>query len=332
MNTHRTPRPSRGLTAVVGGYALLTGVLQGAPFLYGPGDLVLAFRQSGSASDLVVNLGKITNYNALAPGASIAVTQLDSTQLTAAFPSLNGLNWSVAAANRPPVLPDYPVQTLWVAAPRLESGVQSSPWIRKGSFVQGTAASQVDSIGVNAAASSSSQPAGPGNTATAVTIPGATDFALAPLIGDAGDFAGTFQGNVENRTADDFDGDPANVSRSDLYELIPGTSAAGTLNTAGRYLGYFEFKPDGSLTFNTGKPPLTNPAITAIVRDGGVTTVSFTTVAGATYQLRATGADSLAESPSTWTAGATVLGTGSVLTLQDTSAEAVRFFAIEARP
>lgn len=110
------------------------------------------------------------------------------------------------------------------------------------------------------------------------------------------------------------------VSRSDLYELIPGTSAAGTLNTAGRYLGYFELKPDGSLTFNTGKPPLTNPAITAIVRDGGVTTVSFTTVAGATYQLRATGADGLATSPSSWAAGATVVGTGSVLTLARTPA------------
>lgn len=311
----------------------MTGVLHAAPFLYAPGDLVLAFRQSGSASDLVVNLGKVTQFNALPPGSSVAITQLDATQLGAAFPSLNGLNWSVAAANRPPVLPDYAVQTLWVSAPRLEPDVPSPAWARKGTFVQGIAASQVDSIGVNAAAASSSLPGGPGNTASLVNIATSSDFSVSPLLGDAGDYAGTFQGSVENRTADDFDGDPANVSRADLYELIPGTSAAGTLNTPGRFLGFFELKADGSLTFKNGEPAtVTSPDVTAIVRNGTVTTVSFTTVAGATYQLRSTGIDGLATPTSSWTAGATIQGTGAVLSLQDNSTEAVRFFAIEARP
>lgn len=311
---------------------MLTGILHAAPFLYAPGDLVLAFRQSGSASDLVVNLGKVTQFNALPPGSSIAITQLDATQLGAAFPSLNGLHWSVAAANRPPVLADFPVQTLWVTAPRLEPAVASSAWLRKGTFVQGTAASQVDSIGASAAAASSGLPAGPGNTASLVTIATSSDFSVSPLLGDAGDYSGTFQGSVESRTADDFDGDPSNVSRADLYELLPGTSAGGTLNTPGRFLGFFELKPDGSLAFKTGETaPVTSPDITAINRNGAVTTVSFTTVAGATYQLRATGLDGLATPTSSWSAGATIQGTGAVVSLQDNSAEAVRFFAIEAR-
>lgn len=332
MKIHSNLSPSPGFVGLLGGFALFTGALQAAPFLYSPGDLVLAFRQAGNASDYVVNLGKATNYNALPAGATVDVASLSATQLASAFPSLNGLKWSVAGANRPPVDTNYPVQTLWVSGPRLDAAVQSPAWLRKGQFVQGTGASQIDSVGVNAAASSSSQAAGPNNTATGVVIPLNTDFAFTPLIGDAGDFLGTFQGNVESATADDFDGDPGNVSRSDLYELVPGTTAAGTLNTPGRFLGYFELKPDGTLAFNTGSTPPPVPTITTVVRAGDGTTVSFKTVTGARYTLRATDASGLGRPVSTWSAGATLTGNGSVQSLQDDSTAAVRFFAVEVLP
>jgi hypothetical protein len=329
MKTHTNQRLLPGLARLLGGFALFTGALHAAPFLYSPGDLVLAFRQTGNDSDYVVNLGKATNYNTLPAGTTVAVANLSAAQLNSAFPSLNGLKWSVAGANRPPVDPNYPLQTIWASAPRLDSAVQSPAWLRKGQFVQGTGASQIDAVGVNAASSSSSQPAGPNNTATGVVIPVNSDFAFSPLIGDAGDFVGTFQGDVENRTADDFDGAPGNVSRSDLYELLPGTTVAQTLNTPGRFLGYFELKPDGTLTFNTGSPAIHVPKIASVTRDGDVTTVSFATVSGTNYTLRFTDAAGLGSPITTWVAGPSLSGNGSVQSLQDTSTDAVRFFALE---
>ena len=329
MKTPPNHRRSSGLARLLGGFALFTGALHAAPFLYSPGDLVLAFRQTGNDSDYVVNLGKATNYNTLPAGTTVAVTNLSAAQLNSAFPSLNGLKWSVAGANRPPLDPNYPLQTLWIARPRTESGTQSTPLLRKGQSAQGLAGAQIDGVGYNAAQASSNLPGGPANTATGVVIPVNNNFNVSQVIGATGNYANTFQGNVENLTADDFDGTPANVSRSDLFELLPGTTAAGTVNTAGRYLGYFELKPDGTLTFNTGSPVIPAPEIATVTRDGDVTTVSFATVNGANYTLRATDAAGLGSPITTWAAGPSLTGNGSVQSLQDTSAAAVRFFALE---
>lgn len=332
MNTHKTDRGGPWLAGLVGGALLSMGGLHGAPFLYGPADLLLAFRQDGNSSDYVVNIGKATNYTAVPAGTSLTIANLSAAQLNAAFPTLNGLKWSVSGANRPPEDPNYPLQTLWVTAPRLDPAVQSPAWLRKGRFVQGTAASQVDAVGVNAAASSSSQPSGPNNTVTGVVIPLNTDFAFSPLIGDGGDFVGTFQGLVEAITADDFDAEPVNVSRADLYELIPGTSADGSLNAPGRYLGYFELKVDGTLTFNTGSVVVDSPVISGIQREGDSTTVSVKTVQGLRYSLRSTDASGLGTPITSWSKGSTIVGDGSVQSLQEASADASRFFVIEVQP
>jgi hypothetical protein len=331
MKNLRTPRLVRGLAAAAGGFALFTGALEAAPFTYSPGDLVLAFRKSGSASDLVVNVGKATNFNNLPEGSTILVGNLAVGQLNAAFANLNSLSWSVAGANRPPLVPGYPLQTLWVTAPRLDPNTQSAPWLRKGVYVQGNTAAQIDGLGVNAVASSSSQSSNANNTVVGVVIPVSSDYAVKPVIGDGGNYLGTFQGNVEATTAATFTANSNNVSRSDLYELLPGSFDSGTLDTAGRYLGYFEFKPDGTLTFNTTVPPPPQPTITSIVRSGGVTTVSFTTVSSATYQLRYTDAAGLASPTSTWSVGASITGDGFVKSLEHSSTDENAFFAVDAQ-
>ena len=252
MKILRTSQLIRSLAAVAVGYVLLTGPLHAAPFTYSPGDLVLAFRNSGSSSNLVVNVGAATNFNYLPLGTTVAVSNLAVGQLNAAFASLNSLAWSVAAANRPPLVPGYPLQTLWVTAPRLDPNTPSAPWLRKGSYTQGNPAGQINSIGVNAVAFSSGVASNALNTTVGVLIPVSSDYALTPVLGE-GNYVGTFQGNVEATTSASFSGNPTNVSRSDLYELLPGSF--GT-DTPGRYLGYFEFKPDGSLTFNAPPSPV----------------------------------------------------------------------------
>ena len=328
MKINRNPKRLGTLAAVLGGFALFTGTLPAAPFLYSPGDLTLAVRKTGNAFDYVVNIGKATNYNNLPGGVTFAVTNLSAAQLGNAFPDLNDLQWSVAAANRPPTNPNYPVQTLWVTRPRAVANTQSVPWLRKGQFTQATAGAQIDAIGVNSATYSSGATSNLDNTISGVVIPVSSDYKLAPVIGDDGNYVGSFQGRVEALTASDFDGDPGNVSRADLYELQPATS---TLGLPGRYLGYFELKPSGALTFNSASTSLARPTITGITRAGSVTTVSFTTVNGANYRLRATDAAGLSTPVSTWPVGSSVVGTGSVLSLTDTSTADIRFFAVDAQ-
>ena len=135
---------------------------------------------------------------------------------------------------------------------------------------------------------------------------------------------------MENATPDDFDSALNNISRSDLYELRPGSGP--TRDTPGKLLGSFDLKSDGTLTF-TAAVALPKPAITSIQRNGSVTTVSFTTANTGTYRLRFTGAAGLASAVSTWsTNGVTLAGTGSVSSLQATNATAIGFYAVEALP
>ncbi len=301
-----------------------------APFLYAPGDLILTFRQPGAASDLVVNLGRAAAFSTLPPGTTVAITNLADGLLATAFSSRNGLRWSVAAANRPPYDASFPPQTLWVSGPRTIPDQPAAPWLRKGTFVQGNAGAQIDAIGVNAALTSSLIPGGPGNTPTAVVLPTTASFAIGPAFGPDSNYAGTFQGIPENITADDFE-QQTSGSRSDLFELIPGTLSAGTLNAPARNLGTFEFAPEGTLVFRSAAPEgPPRPTILGVTRSGAVTTLRVASVAGASYRLRFSDASGLATPSASWTAGPAVQGTGSELALEDTSSDPTRFYIVEA--
>lgn len=328
-------RPGRATLASIASIAsigLFATSATAAPFLYQPGDLVLLLRQAGNASDLVVNLGSVTGFAALSPGESIQIDRLDLGQLASAFPSLNGLQWSVAAASRPPGVPGYPLQTLWVTAPRTDPATEAAPWLRKGSFVQGNAASQVDAIGANAALVSSLIPGGPDNTATGVALPVASSFPIAPVIGPDANYAGTFQGRVEAITPDDFESSPARVARADLFELVPGTTAAGTLNQPGRRLGFFELTSAGALSFHVPVQGPAAPSIASIRHLNGTTTITFTTEPGFTYRLRRTDPAGLASPPAQWTASTSVTGTGSLATIEVQDPATASFYRIEVLP
>jgi hypothetical protein len=329
MKSHSMNSPSFRHPVLAAAAFALAMSAQAAPFLYTPGDLILTFRQSGNAADLVVNIGTAASLSTLAPGARVELTRLDATLLSATFPSFNGLSWSVAGANRPPLVDAYPIQTLWVTSPRTDPDATATPWLRKGSFVQGNAGSQVDAVGKTAASFSSLTPAGPSNTANAVAIPLTSPFTLGPVLGASTDFAGNFQGDVSALTAEDFDTDVANVSKADLIELLPGSTAAGTLNQPGRTLGAFEFHPDGSFAFVAAGGDVPQPRIESIGRDGGTSRLSISTVSGIRYRLRWTAATGLGSPIASWTAGAEVLGNGGVQTLQDSAADDIRFYAVE---
>ena len=329
MKIHQTLKSWHRLSALVGGFALFTGASQAAPFLYTQGDLVLAFRQTGNTYDYVVNIGKATNYNNVAAGKTIVITNFSATQFGTAFAGgLDGVSWSVAGANRYPALnTNLAENTLWASRARENVGSQSAPWVRFGFYSQASSGSQFDIVGVNARDYSSSVASNANNTATGVIIPTTSDYAFTTVVTAGGNFDGNFQGSIVNATAADFTSDSANLSRSDLYELLPGSGYPD-----GRYLGYFELKPDGSLTFNTLAPAPTRPTITSITRSGGISTVSFTTTSSFTHRLRYTTAAGLATPVATWSIGSSVTGTGSVLSLQNTDAAAITFYTIEVLP
>lgn len=301
------------------------GSLQAQTFAYTNCDLVAGFRMSGGSYDLVVDLGPVAAFENLTPRSITPITRLSATQLGDAFPSLDGVTWSVSAVVRSQTYPD-PNETLWVTSPRPDIYTPGRAWTRQSQWTLGGAAGQIDAIGAFAAVYGNAQPAGPDNSPTGILIPTGNQYAYDYLIGSYGDFAGTFQGNAENTTPDDFDtaGLP---SRSVLYKLIPATGS--DKGSPGSIIGFFDFKPDGTMSFTAGPPP-ERTAISKIAHQGTTTTVWFPTISLVGYRLRYTDAAGLSTPVSTWSVGAALVGDGTALSLQDTSSTSNRFYAVEA--
>jgi hypothetical protein len=327
----RNPTLIRLLPVVAGGTMTLSAFA--GSFTNSPGDLFLAFRESGEP-DLVVDIGQASIYDAVAPGATIQVTNLPvglPNLLNNTYPSLDGLSWTVTGAFR--AVGAYPLETIWASSPRSVVTVPTAPWNTQDQYAQGGPASQIAAIGANAATYSSANPVNSSNnTATAVVIPNSSPDAFtklieSPLNNSYGNLGGAFQGNVENTTPFDFDsGEPLSVS--DLYQLEP--VALHTTGT-GTWVGYFSFTPDGNFTFTAGTVAPPAPTITSVVRNGNITKVSFTTSAGHTYGLSATNLTGLRAPRSSWPAvGGTITGTGSVLSLQDTNSSSTTFYTVTA--
>jgi hypothetical protein len=314
------------LTCTLAAGALLAAdvSLHAQSFTYTNCDLVAGFRIIGGSSDWVVDLGQVAKFESLPPRSVTTITNLTATQLANALPTVDGVSWSVGAALWINPNYAYPMKTIWVTSPRPDIFTPGNVWQNASSGTLGGAASQIDAIGFDAAVYGNGQPAGPNNTPTGILIPPASQYAYSYLIGGRGNYDGTFPGNVENLTPLDFDtaGLP---SRSVLYRLEPDTfpHAAGTL------IGFFDFNPDGTLTFTAGPPP-ERTTISNISYQGTVITISFPTVNLVGYRLRYTDSAGLTTPISSWTIGSSLIGDGTTLSLQDTSSTPNRFYVVEA--
>jgi len=313
-------------TVLVGASLLPLVSIRAQTFTYTNCDLVAGFRLTGGASDLVINLGSVASFESLPARSVLAITNLSATQLASALPSLDGVSWSVSGAMRGNTNYSYPLQTLWVTAPRLNLYTAGPAWVRQSVWTLGGAASQIDAIGVGAATYGNGQPAGPDNSSTGVLIPPASRYAYTSLVGSLGNFDGTFQGGAENTTPEDFDS-AGLPSRSVLYRLLPATATSE--GAPGVVLGFFDFKPDATLTFTAGPPPEQTNIRGINVREA-VATVEFPTVNLVGYRLRYTDSVGLATPISSWNIGANIIGDGTVLSLQDTNAASIRFYTVEA--
>lgn len=321
------------MALIAGSCSFLQDACANTPiFVYGNRDLLLSFRKTGagaSSSDVEVNIGQASIYYSAVPGSTNIINQYSISQLTNAFDNLDNMSWSVGGC-----VPlndtgngSVPLKTLWVTAPRVDPAVQAAPWVRNGPTTQGTTASKMVSILQNASFYSGTVSAnGMNNTASLVAVPVGSSHEYGFFMGAQGTYISTFQGDVENTTPSDFDsaGQP---SRSDLYELRPDTTAT---QPPGKYLGYFELRPTGTMVFvaATGAPaaPLLNVSV-----NSGVNTISFPTTVGATYTLYYTNAAGLFAPTTTWPFAATnITGDGTIKSFQDTSADANRFYRVKA--
>jgi hypothetical protein len=123
--------------------ALCEAAAQAQTFTYNSGDLLAVFRKSGY-SDLVVDLGSISQYQQAAANGSGTYTFNLGADLTTTYGSLNSIYWSVFTYDSTGTY--APVNTLWMSDPRSNASVQNDPPATTTSSAQNLVTGQLGAI------------------------------------------------------------------------------------------------------------------------------------------------------------------------------------------
>lgn len=319
------------LLSVAGSCALFQSVQ--AQFVDNSRDLILTFRKTGEDGsgdvapiDFEVDIGQASIYYNATPGSIIPITAYSAGQLSTVFDNIDDLTWSVSGCVAPTGDngdPSKPPRTLWLTDPW--NGTSAPPaWARQSTYTQGPVSGHIGSIMSQA----NSYAAGIAhdsvtNTPTAVTIPTSSGFEAGGYLGPYGNFAGSFEGDVENTTSGIFIYYAPAPSESDFYELQPGS---GT----GTYLGNFQLAEDGSMTFNAASTVVTYPAPTlSVTKSSGNVNVSFQSTANGIYTLHYTSAAGLKTPVSSWsTVSTNIIGDGTVKTFQQPISGTAAYYSV----
>jgi hypothetical protein len=310
------------------------------PFVYQPNDLALGFRKTGTSQgtyEAVVNLGQASIYFGAAIGTTLTITNFSASQLTpSTFANLNNLSWSVfgyySGSGFGASYPSSAASTLWVTVPRANIAVRSADPTRLTRGQQASARSPISSILANAAYVSGDSGASAYNTATFVRESIATyplhlltvwmGSIVDPTVGTLND---TWpEGDLEITTPGSF----TTAVRSDLYEVRPLADASGSGPAS--YIGYFEFKSNGTMTF-TREVASTAPAQVTlnVARTNNVSTISFGSASSVTYKLCFTNSAGLGAAVSTWPSlPGSISGDGTTKSFQDATTDPVRFYRV----
>ena len=272
------------------------------------GDVVAGFRKTGVNTgnyDLVVDLGSVTNFLAMAAGATTNFSQVSPSQITDAFPSGYGnLQWSAfavsTAATRNPVpwvtsFGSFPADSLWYTLPRTSVGTQTQPPNRDTTGAEGETRTEMVSVGIGAQSISSGlMTTNADNNLVLVREPLAVYSAQAlttfisdentPAIGDFGANDEPLPYDVENVTPASF----TSAVRSDFYQVCPDDTTdpiTGLQSKVPYFIGYFTLSTGGVLSF-TRAAAATLPSagtITSTVTNGfSPLQVTFTNTASGT--------------------------------------------------
>jgi len=222
--------------------------VQAQTYTYHAGDLLAAFRKSGSSFDLIVDLGSASSFQS---GSSMSLDL--SSGLTSVFGSANasGVYWSVFGYVNTSSSPLGAQNTLFVTDPRSDITIQNDPNSSMTSSGQGQVVSKMVAI-ANGATSGSAVILG--NQIVEVPVglnSGGNPVSYTVGVGSLGDFNGTWAPAVENTTA-------GSTTASDLFQQNPGASNTGS------YLGEFTLNSAGILAFN----PVPEPSTWAMMGSG----------------------------------------------------------------
>ena len=291
---------------------------------YTAGDVLIGFRKSGGANDLVVDAGPISTFIGYPANSTNTITQFTGSQL--ALVGTNGVSWSAFTSSGDS-------QTLYVTKARTSTNAKTSPWLNapNNPTVAGDMGEcplgALDNLAYNGL-----------NTSTAVIEPDVSAGNPNYLTGlsyhdtldpnGTGDFnfGGDFQGNPENTTSNNFT-ISGTVVRSDFYSIPTGN---GFTTNGVTFLGYFEFSTNGVMTYVAyPSAPVVASRIVSIVRTGTTNTITFTTGPTGTYTLL--GTNLITAPKATWPAISSVSGNNGNRSLTDVITGGSKFYIISAQ-
>jgi hypothetical protein len=276
LQTPSFQKTSRRLLGVVA--AVLLSTSQAHCYNFNPTnyDLILGLQQPSGSYEMIVNIGSVSNYLKVPAGSTISITNYSTNFLGRAFSDINDVQWSVlGAVATGAASSSHPAKTCWMTEQRSDPNTQSTPWIRYGSTIMGGPMNEILAIGNGPTI------VGPSDTnyvnETGVILSLNDPFGYSIHVDNQ--LSGTWTGSVEGTTPDDFDGS-GGVVRCDFYEVQPSQ----VKNLPAKYLGYFDFHSDGTMTYTAASgaaAPSAPTGITAVATNNAVM-VSWTPSTGAT--------------------------------------------------
>lgn len=230
--------------------AVLYGTNALAQISYSNGDMLAAFGKAGSADDVIVDLGSISQFQVIG-GSPFSFSGV-SAALTTVFGGTTGVYWAVFGVNDTsgssgpydPTVTQADPNTIWDSLAQSHNGV---PYVGGNSASQNNALGDIQTIAYLAAnptysTSLSSQIA---EVSSAAELDGFT-----PQMATSGNLGGDWPYNMLNTGA----------GTSFLYQSDPGNPNAIRQET----LGNFVLDPEGDLTFN----PVPEPSTLALAAGG----------------------------------------------------------------
>jgi len=293
---------------------------------YAVGDVLLCFRKSGGANDLVVDAGPFSTFTNATHNQIIPITQYTGAQFGAALGATNGINWSAFGYFDDTVTPNW---TVFMTRPRayVNQAIQTAPWA-SGSW-ETLINTELIPVAPGANANLGAGLNDPHSSSTAVIEP---DSSLGYTIGQSyhgsldpaghGDNNfGAFTGTPENVTTNF--ATAGAVSRSDFY-YVPSTGSGSVV-----YLGYFELSNSAAMRF-VAKPTAV-PLLKTFSRSGSTATITYKTGIYGTYNLLAT--NKLTAPLATWpVTGVLSAGDNLTHTIPDTdSASTNKFYILQGQ-
>jgi len=247
-------------TAAVAAAALLTaGQAARATLTYTAGDLFIGFQKTGTATDLLVNIGNVALYSQL-DGQSFAVNvggaigdDLVDT-FGASWNTTSTLFWSVSGTTFNDV-PD--LNTIYLTKPRSNVTNQTTAWISHTNNSQGDQVALLQGL---AGAYRDNGEATAGSTKATLQSTSLANSYASFTQGTSTDFQ---WGNIEAR----FNNGTAG-SVLDLYRITPSLDS-----TPGTYLGKFTINDSGVITFTAAAVP--EPSTYGLLIGTGLFTLIF---------------------------------------------------------